>query len=391
LPLNLCLVGRAVLETPVMGPKTPAQAQAHRLRIITELRKLHRQLGHPKTVALQGILKVGGATAETVGMVEEACGSCATCEKVSRPRQKLVNSLPKARTFLELLRGDIVEMVPGVYFAHFVDDFSGMSFGGAVFGKTGREMSEILVSTVLTCPAAPNKMLFDNGGEFMNSEVWDLLEGYGVEVWTTAAEAPSTHGGVERHHLPLIQMMRAAKAELPSMPWRVLARQAICAKNKLTTYRGFSPIQLVYGILGVNLPDPLTETVPMGLPYEDMGEVLRQNKQAFAKMCEIWYRADVRESIQRALRENLRRDSVRVRFGDKVLYWRESSKLSTGWKGPARVVGRERGVVHLMTGGNRMIKASDRMIRMAPEGIRGPGGRLKCTRILGGTLMTSTI
>ena len=94
-----------VLESPAMGPKTPLQARTHRLRVISELRKLHRQLGHPKTVALQRILKTDGASAETVSLVEEACGSCSTCEKVSRPRQKLVNSLPKVREFLELLRG----------------------------------------------------------------------------------------------------------------------------------------------------------------------------------------------------------------------------------------------------------------------------------------------
>jgi hypothetical protein len=290
---------------------------------------------------------------------------------MSKPQQKVVNSLPKARVYLELLRGDIVFLEEGVYICHFVDDFSGMSFGGAIFDKKPKSVAGVIVANVFTQPCPPKKIIFDNGGEFINDAVLELLEGHGVEVLSTAARAPWTHAGVERHHVPLLEKMRAVKQSLGGRTdWVTTVRQCIAAKNRMMTHRGMSPVGIVYGILGVNLPDTLRESVSEGRPYEEMSDFLRMQKETFAKAHELWYSRDVREKINRALRNNLRKEGPMCRFGDMVWFWREDTKLSTGWRGPARVIGRERGTLVLIYGGHRVMKTTDRLVRLANLGDR---------------------
>jgi transposase InsO family protein len=291
--------------------------------------------------------------------------------------QRLVSSLPKGRHFWDLLRGDLLHLEDDFYLCHFVDDATHLSVGGVMQGKSPEDVIEVLMDTVLTRPSAPRRILFDNGGEFINEKVQEVLEGYGVEICSTPSYAPWTHGGVERHHVPIIEMARAYKIDLPHHSWKARIRNCLTAKNLNHTHLGCSPIQHVYGITGLNLPDPLTETVVEGTSFSEMSEVLRENREGLLKAREVYYRADVREKIQRALNKNLRAEGPRVRWGDMVMYWRDSSKLSSGWRGPARVVGREKGVLYLITAGRRLIKASDRMVQLVRGGGEGRKGHVR--------------
>ncbi len=141
--------------------------------------------------------------------------------------QRLVSSLPKGRHFWDLLRGDLLHLEDDFYLCHFVDDATHLSVGGVMKGKSPEDVIEVLMDTVLTRPSAPRRILFDNGGEFINEKVQEVLEGYGVEICSTPSYAPWTHGGVESHHVPIIAMARAYKIDLPKQGWNVKGQDHI--------------------------------------------------------------------------------------------------------------------------------------------------------------------
>ena len=151
---------------------------------------MHRQLGHPSSTALIKVLKAGGALPDVIGLVDQVCSKCQTCKAVSRPMQRLVASLPKGRHFWDLLRGDLLHLEDDFYLCHFVDDATRLSVGGIMRGKSPEDVIEVLMDTVLTRPSAPRRILFDNGGEFINEKVQEVLEGYGVEICSTPSHAP---------------------------------------------------------------------------------------------------------------------------------------------------------------------------------------------------------
>ena len=48
----------------------------------------------------------------------------------------------------------------------------------------------------------------DNGGEFVNENLIELAQQFGIHITTTAAYSPWSNGTIERHNLVLAEMVQ---------------------------------------------------------------------------------------------------------------------------------------------------------------------------------------
>ena len=121
---------------------------------------------------------------------------------------------------------------------------------------------------------------------------------------------------------------------------------AVCAKNSLQNTFGYSPNQLVFGV-NVHLPS-VEHNEPPALKAPQHSDLVRENLNALHKARENFIKSESSERIKRALRHNVR-TYVEVEFspGEKVYYKRRTVK---GWKGPAKVVGKETNFVLIRHG-----------------------------------------
>ena len=63
---------------------------------------------------------------------------------------------------------------------------------------------------------APGKILSDNGREFNNEDMRDLVEVFNIKMMTTAAESPWSNGVCERLNAVLGGMVQKILADYPS-------------------------------------------------------------------------------------------------------------------------------------------------------------------------------
>ena len=129
-----------------------------------------------------------------------------------------------------------------------------------VRSKDPKVIIEALVCNWLNVFEAPKKFYTDNGGEFANKELVELLENLGIEFKATAAESSFSNGINERHHAVIKTILNKIRHDYPLEDINVLVSYAIFAKNCLADKRGFTPHQGVYGH-SPNIPSILSDNV----------------------------------------------------------------------------------------------------------------------------------
>ena len=96
---------------------------------------------------------------------------------------------------------------------------------------------------------APRSAYSDNGGEFANEELIELIENLGVSFKATAAQSSFSNGINERHNAILKDILTKLRMDTDHQrtPIQTLLSYAVFAKNCLVDNLGFSPFQRVFG------------------------------------------------------------------------------------------------------------------------------------------------
>ena len=111
----------------------------------------------------------------------------------------------------------------------------------------------------------------------------------------------------------------------------------MCAKNSLQNVNGYSPNQLVFGA-NISLPSVVTDQPP-ALEPTTQSEIIRKKLSVIHNARKNFIKSESSEKIRRALNHQVRTFSEEVYIpGEKVYYKRRKVK---GWKGPAKVLGKE--------------------------------------------------
>ena len=310
-------------------------------------KKLHRQFAHASKERLIQLLKTGGCDdKEFLQAIEKCCDTCEFCQKYRRPKPKPIVGLPKADRFNQVVAMDLKEVEKGKkWILHLVDIAT--SYTAAVIIDTKKK--EIVVDRIfkiwLAYFGAPKRFHSDCGGEFANHVFHEMNETMGIETSTTPGESPFSNGKVERGNAMLYETMRKTVEDAKCSMETALA-WAVCAKNSLQNSSGYSPNQLVFG-QNVRLPS-LEIDAPPALNPATNSDLVRENLNALHKARENFVKSESSDRIRRALKYNVRTYAeIDFQPGEKVYYKRRKTK---GWKGPAKVLGKETNFVLIRHG-----------------------------------------
>lgn len=165
----------------------------------------------------------------------------------------------------------------------------------------------------------PLRRLFsDNGGEFNNEEIRDMVEKFNIEVKTTAGYSSWRNGLLERHNQILTEMLLKVKRD-NECDWKTALDSALMAKNYMHNVHGYSPYQLVFG-QNPNLPSVLTDRPPV--LETEVSTWIAQHTATLHAMRQAFTVAECSERIRRAIRKQLRSIDDKYEMGDKVYYKR---------------------------------------------------------------------
>ena len=309
--------------------------------------KLHRQFAHASKERLLKLLRNGGCEdKEFLKAVEKCCEDCEFCGKYRRPKPRPVVALPKADKFNQVVAMDLKEVTKGkLWILHIVDSATRYTAAALIHSKKKEVIVGKIFQIWLAYFGSPVKFHSDCGGEFVNAAFMELNEQFGIETSTTPGESPFGNGVVERNNAMLYETMMKTMEDVKCSMETALA-WAVCAKNSLQNTFGYSPNQLVFGI-NVNLPS-VEHDAPPALKSPEHSDLVRENLNALHKARENFIKSESSERIKRALRHNVR-TYAEVEFspGEKVYYKRRADK---GWKGPAKVLGKETNFVLIRHG-----------------------------------------
>lgn len=122
------------------------------------------------------------------------------------------------------------------YFVVFKDDFSGYRF--VYFMRKKSEVKDKLIQMLNEAKVAGHTvktLLSDNGGEFVNAEVKNILNAHGITQRLTMPYTPEQNGCSERENRTLVEAARSiihARGEMPKELWAELVNTAAYVLNR---------------------------------------------------------------------------------------------------------------------------------------------------------------
>lgn len=219
-----------------------------------ELRKLHRNFGHPSVSALTNLLKranpdhMDREVQDAIMRLTKACTTCAT--HASRPRRFKLTVGTNDLKFNHTLAVDIMTL-NGKPLLHVVDEAT--HYTSAVF--LNRQRASDTWKGLLRCWSRvylgpPDFLRMDQGTNFIAKEFVESATAEGITVLPAPIESPSTMSHVERYHAPLRAAFKKIRDSLPtSESDSDCLQMALKAVNDTIGPEGLCPTLLVYGAL----------------------------------------------------------------------------------------------------------------------------------------------
>ena len=338
-------------------------------------RKLHLVFGHPTSKRLiENIERVNRNPKETKALCEAVSkftDNCKTCLALAKHKPKPKVCLPLANKFNDVLAFDLtfwndILTKKIVCILHCIDLATRLSAACVANSKDPKHIVDNLVKTWLNVFGAPVKIYTDNGGEFANKKLVELIENLGIEFKATAAESSFSNGINERHHAIIKSILDKIRHDHNKTSVDIVLSYAVFAKNCLVDNLGFSPHQRVFG-RSPNIPTICSENI-CSTNTELESEDMMNHLQLLHKTRQAYMTAESDDRIKRALRSRVYASDAPFFYGERVFYWRESKdKAVRGWKGPGTVIGSE-GKVVVIRHGSFIQRMHETKVRRSAEG-----------------------
>jgi transposase InsO family protein len=257
------------------------------------------------------------------------CEVCARAKYVRIPRERPQMLTPTARDPLDRMQVDLFQW-EGSKFLVLIDEATRLAIVQKVRDKTARTMRTTLLH-LFTAHGCPRTLIMDQGREFKNGLIAELLEDLGVRAHYTTPGHPRSHGMVERlqgsltEHLQLLRLGRQMTGE--EAMWR-----AVLAYNS-SVHSGTDRV-------------PFEEMRGLGTDGKPHPDEYIQERSAQRDH-------QVQRKERRVDNVNRRRpvaEDYRVRVGDKVFRknWYKRTKEGARYTGPftvERILPRNRAVI----------------------------------------------
>eukprot|EP00435_Cladocopium_sp_Y103_P035397 s1051_g9.t1 len=344
----------------------------------SDLRRLHNNLGHPEPTKMIRFLTEQGAKPEVIaGAKDMVCDTCVETQK--GPRGTQPGRIHEALDFNNVVGAD------GAYwtnrhgrvfhFMHFIDEAT-LYHVGALSARKVEDQIQTFLNTWVQWAGPCQVLYLDPAGEYISDQWAATLQGEGIKVSMTAAEAHWQNGRAEAHGKIIKGMLDRMEKdrEIHSVEeFSQCLRQAFAAKNSLSRINGFTPEQCLLG-KSRHLPGSLisdADAASHSLAESSLPEGVRfkENLQRRETARKAFVQADNDSSFRRALLRQSRPGKVEYEAKDWVLYWRRTkgnSRIERGrWFGPAQVIAVQHPNVLWLSHLGRLIRASPEQVRPA--------------------------
>ena len=314
---------------------------------VSKISKLHKQFAHPTPEKLIDLIRTSGIVDKKIeDTVKEISKNCDICARFKRPPLRPVVAMPLASEFNEVVAMDLkfIDQVPVL---HMIDHATRYSMSVHLRNKKAITVVEGAMNYWIRIFGAPSKyFLSDNGGEFVNNELFELADKFNFQVETTAAESCWSNGLVERHHCMIEDNVRKVQAEA-NCPLELAIPWANSAKNALANVYGFSSNQLVFG-RNINVPSVHHDKLPAH-NESCASKWIARHLMALHKTRQAFITQESCEKLRRALNRQTRNFSdIVYQTQDRVYYKKKDSKE---WLGPGKVIGCEKSQYLIKDGG----------------------------------------
>ena len=365
-PLHLTDTGHVTIDlNQKLSPTTLLTNSCSGISPPAIAKKLHKYFAHGSVSKIQDIVKSSdhprkSEICQELTRVTQECENCLE-HSASKPRRKV--ALPLSKTFNECLATDLKMLKfksgESCWVLHIIDTLTRYSVMVPVKSKTGSEITQKFFTNWISIFGRPQRILSDNGGEFINDTLLEMASRLGIELKSTPAESPWCNGICERHNSILGKMVEKTKDDT-KCSIAVACAWASNAKNQLTNQMGFSPHQLVFGS-NPTIPSVLNDDcLPAHGSQWSEDQVISDNITAMKTAREKFIQLENASRLKRALASSgPTQDQTTYVQGDKVYYKREQHKT---WLGPATVVG--------MTENQVLIKHGGQLLRAHPCKVR---------------------
>ena len=328
------------------------------------LTKIHRQFGHRSKLQFVTILKEAGKWQEKFSkMIDKIMERCEGCIMRLRTPDRPAVAPPMANDFGQVLGFDLKvwNKNKGTYIFYMIDIFTRYQMAAVIKSKEPAEIVKTFTLKWLPIFGRVDKIISDNGTEFQNEDMREVASQLNTQLLSTGANAPWQNGTVERNHMTTDSIISAILRDYPKMSLEVALAWAINAVNSMSSVRGFSPYQLVFG-KSIKLPNILEDPPPTWDEPKKSKELI-DTLNAIHKARESYTKAERCERIKKALKAKIRVADTIYDKGD-IVYFKKEGEDS--WRGPAKVVFQDSKVLFLRIGSiyyrvsaNRVKKAGE--------------------------------
>ena len=317
------------------------------LRTTKGLQKVHRQFYHLSAKEMNRFILPLFEKSEHAALkkhIESVCKTCKICSKFLKLAPKpsgqtkglyanSVNDIVCADTFF----------VDGIAIMHFMDLFSGWSLL-ITEGQTATRpelVEKAFYQWISIFAGAPRVFFSDQGGEFINKKIEELLPAHRVKCMQSPVQSPFTNP-VERHNGIAKTYIKKIKDAHPEAPLELICQESQIVKNLTTRKCGYSAQYLAFAH-----PDKDATTLTSGIddlyiPGESVADNVRERVEVRSTARRVVADLAVMRRLQAALTKGMQGTVTGpLTQGQKVEFWAiPDSKAKSGhWLGPCTVIG----------------------------------------------------
>lgn len=183
------------------------------------------------------------------------CDICQVTKYDRRPLKLEYNITPTATKPFQILHIDSITL-ENCKFLTIIDSFSKYAQAYKLNSAQGIEVTNKLVK-YFTHHCIPEQIISDNGLEFKNSIVQELLKTHKIEIHFISSQHPESNGLIERFHSTLIEHIRLLnnQDEYKNDPIEIKIDYALLAyNNTIHSTTNMKPYEIVTGHIGASSP-----------------------------------------------------------------------------------------------------------------------------------------
>lgn len=194
--------------------------------------------------------------------IQNYINSCEICQKAKynrHPPKIPLNLTPTATKPFEHLFMDTVQIEQKIYLT-IIDYFSKLGYAKKILCKEAATVGQALIE-YFSLYKVPLKITTDNGSEFKNNLVKQILATQHIDIHFITPNHPDSNGPIERLHSTLLEHIRIfrVKEETKKKNIEELVQLALLAyNNTIHTNTGKSPNEILFGETVLEIDQPKT-------------------------------------------------------------------------------------------------------------------------------------